>query len=304
MSELFDATRKGDLQRVKRLVEKGVDVNSRSIGGWTPLHYAASSGCLEVAQLLVEKGADVNARVGDDWTPLHYAAYHGHFDVARFLLEAGANPTLRDNSGRTPADLAREQGYEDIAELLEDWVERASLIISVEVGSLVKGKWGVLRVKLNRKSTLLVEGDVDWMDPGVVQGVVEVPVKARRAGRVPVGIVARSGRREERKVIWVEVAEGRLASASPVYSFTADKPVTLAAGWRGPTRAEEGTRVVTEEREHLRRLEELERFKEYLLKLEEEWRRGAIPAYVYETLKKEYLAKIEQLENELKNQHR
>lgn len=56
------------------------------------------------------------------------------------MLEAGANPTLRDNSGRTPADLAREQGYEDIAELLEDWVERASLIISVEVGSLVKGK--------------------------------------------------------------------------------------------------------------------------------------------------------------------
>ncbi|MEM2790787.1 MAG: zinc ribbon domain-containing protein, partial [Thermofilaceae archaeon] len=69
--------------------------------------------------------------------------------------------------------------------------------------------WGVLRVRLNRPSTLVVEGDVDWMDPGLVEGVVEVPVKARKTGRMPVAVVAKSSGREERKVVWVEVAEGR-----------------------------------------------------------------------------------------------
>jgi len=37
--------------------------------------------------------------------------------------------------------------------------------------------------------------------------LVEVPVKPRRNGRVPVAIVARSGGREERGIVWVEAAE-------------------------------------------------------------------------------------------------
>ncbi|MEM4875102.1 MAG: ankyrin repeat domain-containing protein [Thermofilaceae archaeon] len=217
MSELHEAVREGDLQRVKKLLERGANVNAKddTFASNTPLHYAAMEGYLEVARLLVEKGAYVNARNSYGWTPLHYAAYYGHLEVVRFLLEAGADPTLRNNDGRTPADLARKEGYGDIVELIEDWVKdwvravRAGLIASVEVGGLVEGEWGVLRVQLNRPSKLMVEGDVEWMDPGLVKGVVEVPVKAKKAGRMPVAVVAKSSGREERKVVWVEVAEGR-----------------------------------------------------------------------------------------------
>ncbi|MEM3964298.1 MAG: ankyrin repeat domain-containing protein [Thermofilaceae archaeon] len=210
MSELHEAVREGDLQRVKKLLEQGANVNARSRVGWTPLHWAAEKGYLEVARLLVEKGANVNARDNDGRTPLHYAALYGYLDVVRFLLEAGANPTFRDSWGRTPADLARKIGHGDVAKLLEDWVKeaRTPLIASVECGGLVEGEWGVLRVRLNRPSTLVVEGDVEWVDPGLVEGVVEVPVKARKAGRMPVAVVAKSSGREERKVVWVEVSRG------------------------------------------------------------------------------------------------
>jgi len=276
MSELHKAARRGDLQRVKSLVEKGADVNTRDNDGETPLHEAASEGYLEVARFLVERGADVNAKdnhgltplhaaasegypeiaqllvekganitVRDNdgltplhlaavfghlevarflvekgadvnakdnhgLTPLHAAALFGHLEVARFLLEAGADPTLRDEWGRTPADLAREQGFGGVAKLLEDWVGevRAPLIASIESVGLVEGEWGVLRVRLNRPSKLVVEGDLDWVDPGLVEGVVEVPVKARKTGRIPVAIVAKSSGREERKVVWVEVSRG------------------------------------------------------------------------------------------------
>uniref|UniRef100_A0A7C4H6L4 Uncharacterized protein n=1 Tax=Thermofilum pendens TaxID=2269 RepID=A0A7C4H6L4_THEPE len=244
MSELHKAVREGDPQRVKQLVERGANVNARGERDWTPLHlaafygylevvrflvekgaevnarnvdrriplhYAAAEGHLEVVRFLVEKGANVNARDNKGWTPLHLAALYGHLEVARLLLEAGADPTLRDDTGRTPADLAREEGYGNFVEFLESWVEgiRAPLIASVESSSMVEGEWGVLRVRLNRPSKLVVEGDVEWMDPGLVKGVVEVPVKAKKAGRMPVAVVAKSSGKEERKVIWVEVAEGK-----------------------------------------------------------------------------------------------
>ncbi|MEM3942646.1 MAG: ankyrin repeat domain-containing protein [Thermofilaceae archaeon] len=211
---LLLAVNEGHLEVARLLLEKGADVNARDNYRLTPLHYAAFGGDVDAARLLVEKGADVNAKNDAGWTPLHAAACNGHLDFVRFLLEAGANPTLRDNEGWTPADLAREQGHGDVAELIEGWAGgrvrgvQAGLIASVEVGGLVEGEWGVLRVQLNRPSTLVVEGDVDWLDPGLVEGVVEVPVKARKAGRMPVAIVAKSSGKEERKVVWVEVSRG------------------------------------------------------------------------------------------------
>ncbi|MEM0236195.1 hypothetical protein [Thermofilum sp.] len=135
------------------------------------------------------------------------------------------------------------------------------------------------------------------------------------------------------------MVEGWLVSASPVYSFTVDRPVTLTARWRSEvklanvlallilatlavallvwrsrasTRVREETKVVervaSEEVEtrvaelvRLRVLEEeLEKVKGYLSRLEEEWRRGTISTHAYEILKKEYQDKIEQLQNEIK----
>ncbi|MEM2824067.1 MAG: hypothetical protein QXF69_08190, partial [Thermofilaceae archaeon] len=92
----------------------------------------------------------------------------------------------------------------------------------------------------------------------------------------------------------------------------------LAVGllWRSrvSTRVRRETRVVVEgvaseevetrvavELERLRVLEEeLEKVKGYLSKLEEEWKKGTISTDAYETLKKEYQDKIEQLQNEIK----
>jgi len=64
MSELHQAATKGDLKKVKKLLEQGADVNARDSDGRTPLHEAAYKDHLDVAKLLIEKGADVNARDG------------------------------------------------------------------------------------------------------------------------------------------------------------------------------------------------------------------------------------------------
>ena len=41
---IHDAAEAGDLAGVLAELDKGVDVNAKDGGGWTPLHYAAGSG--------------------------------------------------------------------------------------------------------------------------------------------------------------------------------------------------------------------------------------------------------------------
>jgi len=216
----------GHLNVVRFLVESGADVNARDNAGWTPLHDAAFWNHLDVARLLIESGADVNARSIEGFTPLHLAASNGHLEIVKFLIEKGADVNARDEKGRAPLDLARERGHVEVVRLLESaakqgWsaqpakpqrVEQRStmprgLLVSVEVPRLAAGEWGVLRVKLGGKARLLLEGEVDWLDPGEAEGIAEVPVKPKKAGRLPVAVVAKWEGVEERRVVWLEATE-------------------------------------------------------------------------------------------------
>jgi len=62
----------GNLNKVKDIVEKGVDVNSQ-VHGSTPLHSAVSHCQLEVVKYLVDNDADVNMVDKKGRTPLHLA---------------------------------------------------------------------------------------------------------------------------------------------------------------------------------------------------------------------------------------
>jgi len=58
---IHEAVQKGDLQDVKRHLNRGAALNSRDENGCTPLHIAAFYGQKEIAEFLISKGADINA---------------------------------------------------------------------------------------------------------------------------------------------------------------------------------------------------------------------------------------------------
>jgi hypothetical protein len=89
--DLLAATRKGDLAKVKALLDKGASVNAKSPYGQTPLFFACDRGYSEIAKLLVDRGADVN--VEDTFyhaTPLSWAARKNHTDIVKLLIDHGA----------------------------------------------------------------------------------------------------------------------------------------------------------------------------------------------------------------------
>src|SRR5207253_6066373 len=59
---LAEASRKGDAAAVKKLLDDGVDVNSKFRYGATALAFACDRGHLDVVKLLLDRGADVNAK--------------------------------------------------------------------------------------------------------------------------------------------------------------------------------------------------------------------------------------------------
>lgn len=88
--EFFDAARKGDIQTVKALLDKGVDVNAKWRYDQTALFIAARRGHTELVRLLIDRGAKVDVK--DSFygmTPVIGAAQEGKVEMLKLLIEKG-----------------------------------------------------------------------------------------------------------------------------------------------------------------------------------------------------------------------
>lgn len=127
--DLIKAAEKGDLEKVKRAIEKGADINSTDHHDWTALHAAAGitydekniAPAQEIVEYLVQNGADVNARGPKGVRPLHYAAGYGTLGIAKCLLENGADVNATNDEGMTPIMSAAALGKPEMIELLLEY---------------------------------------------------------------------------------------------------------------------------------------------------------------------------------------
>ena len=101
-------------------------VNKRDfLSGFTALHWAVKGGNGEMVRKIMDisksKGTcvDVNSKTHGGYTPLHIAAIHGHGDIITLLVQGyGARVNVRDNAGRKPYHYLGTCGTFELKELL------------------------------------------------------------------------------------------------------------------------------------------------------------------------------------------
>jgi ankyrin repeat protein len=116
---LHAAAEEGNIDTVKSLLERGMDINARNTGNQTPLDRPAAKGNVDAVRSLIEQGAEVDSRATEGWTPLHEACRFGHLEVSRILLDRdGANVNARKQGYWTPIHFSITNGYLEIVKLL------------------------------------------------------------------------------------------------------------------------------------------------------------------------------------------
>ncbi|MFZ4054877.1 MAG: ankyrin repeat domain-containing protein [Polynucleobacter sp.] len=103
----------GLIPEVKYLVENKAAIFNQS--GWTPLHYAATTGQTEIVSYLIEQGAQVNALSESNTTPLMMAVRSGNIETVSVLLKNGADLQIVNNQGFTAIDVADLFGQGEIS---------------------------------------------------------------------------------------------------------------------------------------------------------------------------------------------
>ena len=119
--QIHEAAKRGDIQTVRNLVQKGAKINENlDKYGATALHWSAVKGHKDLAKFLIEKGAIVDQKNRDGDTTLHLAVAFGHKDIVQLLLYKGAKIDERRREGTTPLYIAVSRNQKEIAELLID----------------------------------------------------------------------------------------------------------------------------------------------------------------------------------------
>ncbi|MEO1970721.1 MAG: ankyrin repeat domain-containing protein [Pirellulaceae bacterium] len=157
-ADIWAAAGRGDLETLRRELQSGTSVDTRTPESLTALHIAAVADQPQIASVLLGEGADVSLTERKGNTALHMAAFHGNTEVVRALLAHRADPNVRNELGFNSMDLVAvvwSPGLESFYRGLE-----AELEIKIDL----------LKVQTERPRILKLLVAADDSDAGVAPG--------------------------------------------------------------------------------------------------------------------------------------
>ncbi len=116
--DLHQAVLQNDIERLKEILDAGIDADAVNQDGQSPLMVAAYQGKIDVLRLLLNSGADINFKDEIDRNPLIYAISGNKPNSVSELLSRGASISAADVKGNSPLHYASKLDNHRIVSLL------------------------------------------------------------------------------------------------------------------------------------------------------------------------------------------
>lgn len=126
--DLLQSCKYGDLEKVKELLLKGVNINCTDQFLRTSLIEAVLEDKNDIIEFLIKNNANVNHKTDNGGTALIYATRNNNSKALILLLSAGANIDLITKENLTALDVAKINGFKEIVEILENFKKTKKII--------------------------------------------------------------------------------------------------------------------------------------------------------------------------------
>lgn len=203
MTEIHNAAKAADVQKLSDLLSSGADVNHRDENGFTPLHRAATAGedaddvghVVEVIELLLAHGAGLeDAEPGGGRTPVYLAVeFSPTVEPVQALINAGASLEFYGTLGES---LIENAWCDDTRELLTRLTGKSATEILPDPPSVRLGKanWATAQVDLDKlfdrlnQAGIVAEQDCGTTQEDAFSDCAEIFRRREKSSDKPIGI--------------------------------------------------------------------------------------------------------------------
>lgn len=96
------------IDRIKRFIQSGADVNQKDELDWNALLFATARARSDIVKVLIDSHVDLNQRSSEGYTALMLAVIGADREIIEMLINANCALDLQDNEGRTALMIAGE----------------------------------------------------------------------------------------------------------------------------------------------------------------------------------------------------
>ncbi|XP_062418062.1 ankyrin repeat and death domain-containing protein 1A isoform X2 [Pungitius pungitius] len=125
--EFHDAAKRNDPERMRELIQKGVDVKAKNKTDRKALHWAAGAGNEQALRLLLDHDTDVDEKDAFGMNALLLASWFGHLKVLQILVSCGAKLNSENKDGLSMLHCAAQRGHIRVLEFIMEDLEDVRL---------------------------------------------------------------------------------------------------------------------------------------------------------------------------------
>lgn len=107
---------------------RSIDMRTIEIASADLLVYACMIGNLNAVKFLVEKGVNINGRGSRGWPPIVYAMGFEHIDIVKYLISKGADVNI--TTQQTPFDIPVGLMYDNLISVNKRKIEMAKILLN------------------------------------------------------------------------------------------------------------------------------------------------------------------------------